>query len=131
MRRLIAIGLLLALAGCAAPSATASGQPLRYPLYFQEWSARLDEEGKLVVKTAAAYAASHPFAEVTVNGFAAPDGSSQANVDISRTRAQIVSDELVNDGVSPDRIKRGALGATPFAFSALESRRVEISVLAR
>jgi len=131
MRHLIFAGSLLALAGCAAPSLTASGQPLRYPLYFQELSARLDSEGKQVVAEAAAYAAAHPFADVSVVGFAHPDVSPQASADISRTRAQVVVDELVANGVAPGRIRQGSMGATPYAFSALESRRVEINVLAR
>ncbi len=93
MRRLIFAGSLLALAGCAAPSLTASGQPLRYPLYFQELSARLDSEGKQVVAEAAAYAGAHPFADVSVIGFAHPDVSPQESADIARTRAQVVVDD--------------------------------------
>jgi len=131
MRRLIFAGSLLALAGCAAPSLTASGQPLRYPLYFQELSARLDSEGKQVVAEAAAYAGAHPFADVSVIGFAHPDVSPQESADIARTRAQVVVDELVADGVAAGRIRQSSMGSTSYAFSALESRRVEINVLAR
>lgn len=130
MRRLIVVVFsLLALAGCMAPVLTQSGRPLRYPLYFQEWSSQLDDEGREVVRLAALYANSHPLAEVTVNGFAAPDGPKLANDDLARARAQVVADTLVSDGVAANRIKRDSEGATPFAFSAYESRRVEISVL--
>ncbi len=131
MRRQIVLGSLLALAGCMPAALTSSGQPLRYPLYFQELSARLDEPGKQVVKTAAVYAQSHPTADVAVVGFADPEGSKQANIDISRTRSQVVADELVANGVAASRIHREAMGGTPFAFTSLESRRVEISVLTR
>ncbi len=130
MRRLIVVVFsLLALAGCMAPVLTESGRPLRYPLYFQEWSSKLDDEGMQVVKLAALYANSHPLAEVTVNGFAAPDGPKLDNEILARARAQIVSDTLVANGVAASRIRRDSEGATPFAFSAFESRRVEISVL--
>ncbi len=63
---------------------------------------------------------------VTVSGFAAPDGSVQANKDISRLRAQVVIDTLVKDGVAPSRIQRHSIGAVDFTLDSQESRRVEV-----
>ena len=40
-----------------------------------------------------------------VIGFADPAGSQKANIDLSRTRAQVVVDQLTRDGVEPGRIR--------------------------
>jgi outer membrane protein OmpA-like peptidoglycan-associated protein len=65
---------------------------------------------------------------VSVSGFADPEGSQRANIDISRTRAQVVVDQLVRDGVARDRIRLTAHGPTDYTQTSLESRRVEIAV---
>lgn len=126
MRRVVVVGSLLSLAGCMDAS-----QAVRFPLYFEELSANLDGGGKAVVKDAADFARAHPSGEVVVIGFADPSVPMRAGVDISRTRAQVVADELVADGVAPARVRQDAMGGTPFAFSRLESRRVEINVIPR
>ncbi len=63
-----------------------------------------------------------------VIGFADPVGSAQANIDVSRLRAQVVTDELTANGIDAGRIQRSARGATQFQLTAQESRRVEIVV---
>ncbi|HEY2132329.1 MAG TPA: OmpA family protein [Acetobacteraceae bacterium] len=124
MRRFFAVGLMLALGGCAA----GEGSTSRYVVFYQQWSAQLDTSAKSVVDGAAAFAMRHPTQPVIVVGYADPDGSSQANIDISRARAQVVSDELVANGVAPARIQRSARGTTDFTGTSQESRRVEIDV---
>ncbi len=138
MRRLTALALLLGLGACAAPAApprtaapppTASTAPRQsFVVYFVEWSAALDEAAQKVVTSAAAAAKQNPTAPVTVVGFADPAGSSAANSDISRTRAQLVTDQLTQDGVDASRIQHVGRGPTDYTASALESRRVEIDV---
>ena len=44
------------------------------------------------------------------------------------TRAQVVADQLVTDGVDRSRIVIGAQGATGFTLTSQESRRVEIAI---
>ena len=125
VRRLGLIGLLVCMAACtSAPPAA----PQRFVVYFQEWSAALDDSAQGTVAAAAKWAADHPNQSVAVNGFADPEGSKQANIDISRTRAQLVVDQLVKDGVSQQRIRLGAKGPTDFTLSSQESRRVEIAI---
>jgi outer membrane protein OmpA-like peptidoglycan-associated protein len=63
-----------------------------------------------------------------VIGFADTVGSAQANIDVSRLRAQVVADALTANGIDAGRIQRAARGATQFELSAQESRRVEIVV---
>jgi peptidoglycan-associated lipoprotein len=124
MRRFFAVGLMLALGGCAV----GEGATSRYVVFYQQWSAQLDNSATAVVNGAAAFAMRHPTQPVIVVGYADPEGSPQANIDISRTRAQVVSDALVAQGVAPARIQRSARGTTSFTGTSQESRRVEIDV---
>ena len=128
MRRSVSVGLALALGTSLAACASLEGTSNRYVVFYQPWSAQLDNPAKGVVDIAAGFAQRHPDQPVTVAGFADPDGSRQANMDISRTRARVVSDELVARGVAPDRIGRVANGETDFDDSLQASRRVEIDV---
>jgi outer membrane protein OmpA-like peptidoglycan-associated protein len=127
MGRLLAVATLLVLGACSmVGSAPNSGQ--RFVVFFTEFSAQLDEPAKAAITGAANYSQQHPALAVGVVGFADPVGSPQANVDLSRLRAQVVSDGLVAGGVPVANIRREARGATNFALSGQESRRVEITV---
>ena len=62
-----------------------------------------------------------------VSGYADRTGSTDANVKLSSTRAQVVADGLLAAGVAPARIVQqphGAVGGDP----GIESRRVELSL---
>jgi outer membrane protein OmpA-like peptidoglycan-associated protein len=124
MRRLVLIGLVLAVAACMAPEPPGR----KYVLFFQDWSAQLDDAGRSTIDQAAAQAKSLPSATVLVAGFADPVGTPQANIDMSRLRAQVVTDALVGAGLPRDRIQLRARGSVGFVDASLESRRVEVSV---
>ncbi len=124
MHRLLLAALVLALGACS----TFEAPSRRFVVFYSEWSAALDDPGKAVVSGAAEFAKRHPEQPIIVSGFADPEGTAQANVDISRTRAQAVADQLVADGVAPARIQRRARGSVNFESSSQESRRVEIAV---
>ena len=125
MRR---FGCLLLLALVAACTMAPSGPPHKIVVFFQEWSAALDPAATSAVGAAAQWAKDHPDGAVKVVGYADPKGSAQANDYMSLTRAQIVADQLVTDGVPRDRIVLGAHGATDFTLTSQESRRVEIAI---
>lgn len=124
MRRFVGVVFLLTLGACAvfAPKAQ------RYVVFFQQWSAALDNGGVQAVSAAATAAQQFPDRPIVISGFADPEGSPQANIDISRARAQMVSDALVKQGVSAARIRRQAIGEVNYALDSQESRRVEIYV---
>jgi outer membrane protein OmpA-like peptidoglycan-associated protein len=124
MRRSFVLGVLLAIGACAGPPPVTQ----RLVVYYQEWSAALDDSAQAIVKSAATWANSHPTASVEVAGYADPEGSPQANRDVSRTRAQRVADALVADGVAKERISVTAHGSVGFAMDPQESRRVTISL---
>ncbi len=124
----LAVLLLLCLGACTAGEPPAAQ---RFVVYFQEWSAGLDDNAQKAISGAAQWARRHPTEDVTVTGFADPQGSQKANINLSRTRAQVVVDQLTRDGVAAGRIHLEARGITDFTLSALESRRVEIAVAGR
>lgn len=124
MRHWWVLGLLLATAACAGPPPESQ----RMVVYFQEWSAALDDSSQAILKSAATWANSHPAARVEVAGYADPEGSPQANRDLSRTRAQRVADALIADGVPAQRVTVAAHGSVGFAMDSQESRRVTISL---
>jgi outer membrane protein OmpA-like peptidoglycan-associated protein len=124
MRRFACL-LLLAIAACTAPAAP---PPHRILVFFQEWSAAIDKPAAGAITAAAEWAKDHPADVVKVIGYADPTGSAQANEYMSRTRAQVVADQLVIDGVDRSRIVIGAQGATGFTQTSQESRRTEIAI---
>ncbi len=141
--RFVALAGLLALAACAdapaptvaapaAPAAAAApatpAQPARagaYPVFFEPWSANLDEAAHAGLTRVAELARANAALPIRVVGFADPQGSREANVILSRLRARIVADELIEKGVPRNRIRVEFRGPTP-GFDSLESRRVEI-----
>lgn len=130
MRRMIALALLLGLGACSTmtPSPQAAGGGPSYVVYFQEWSAGLDRAADNVIAAAARAAAADPAAPVHVLGSADMLGSPQANIYLSQTRAQVVADGLVRDGVAPGRIVQGARGSVQPVGGNVESRRTTITI---
>jgi outer membrane protein OmpA-like peptidoglycan-associated protein len=126
MRRL---GLLLLLL-CAATTSTCAADPpmQKFVVFFQDWSAALDNNAQTVIGNAASWVKSHPGNVAHVNGFADPTGSKAANGLLSELRAQVVVDQLQTDGVDPSRIEQKGHGSVQFALTSQESRRVEISI---
>jgi outer membrane protein OmpA-like peptidoglycan-associated protein len=126
MRRLGILVLLLSVVAGGARAADAPSQ--KFVVFFQEWSAALDDAAQAVITQAADWVKSHPGNIAHVNGFADPTGSKQANVLMSDLRAQVVADMLQADGVEPKRIRQRGHGSMQFALTSQESRRVEISI---
>ena len=123
----------LAFAAFIAVTGTALAAPAAYPVFFQPWSAAIDSNAASTIKLAAKAALADPAAPVVVTGAADTVGSLAANRDIAQTRAQVVSDALVADGVPESRItvvSSGAVaapGAPPGSYAQF-SRRVLIKV---
>jgi len=129
MRRL---GILFLLLCAATASACAADPPAqKFVVFFQEWSAALDDNAQAVISNAAAWVKSHPGNTAHVNGFADPTGSREANILLSELRAQVVVDQLQTDGVDPNRVQQTGHGSVQFALTSQESRRVEISISRR
>jgi outer membrane protein OmpA-like peptidoglycan-associated protein len=126
------LGLLLLLL-CAATGSARAADPTRqkFVVFFQEWSAAIDDSAQEVISHAADWVKSHPGNVAHVNGFASTVGSRQANILLADLRAQVVVDQLLTDGVDAKRVQQRGHGPVPFALTAQESRRVEISISRR
>jgi outer membrane protein OmpA-like peptidoglycan-associated protein len=112
MRRILCIGILAGLTACAAT--TPQGPlPPAVPVFFQPWSAALDNNALSAIASAAQGAKAMPEADVSVTGAADSQGSQQANIYLSKTRAQVVADQLAADGVDPSRIRVHGVGIVP------------------
>ena len=124
-RRLV----LLLLAAVLSPAlARAADAPQKFVVFFQQWSAALDDAAQDVIAHAADAAKAQRTAAVHVNGFADPTGSKRANELLTDLRAQMVADQLQSDGIDPKRIRQRGHGSVQFALTSQESRRVEISI---
>jgi len=115
-------GLSMSAAQAADP------QPTRFVVYFQPWSAALDDSAKDVIAKAADMMKSNSRAHAMVQGYADTTGSKKANLLMSDLRSQIVVDELQADGAASIKIKQAGHGSVQFLISSQESRRVEIAV---
>jgi K(+)-stimulated pyrophosphate-energized sodium pump len=121
---------MLLLAACAAPAPLygAAGQPSL--VFFEEWSAAIDGSARATLSTVAQRAKAAAGTRIVITAFADPGGSAEANADVTRLRARRVSDTLEAMGIPASRIERRAMGGVAFTGTALESRRVEITIVA-
>ena len=124
MRRLV-LGLgLLALSACAQQT-----PPDRiFAVFFNDFSSNLDPTAMAIVSNAADIAKRFPKYPVKVSGYADRAGSAQADIDLSRARADAVANLLQQDGVAASRITRTAVGTPPNSQPGVERRRVEIDI---
>jgi len=127
MRRRLALMLMLAFATTAGANA-AEPAGRKFVVFFQEWSVAIDDNARKVIAEAAEFARENPTARVRVTGYADPTGTKKSNIMLSELRAQRVTDTLMEDGLPGQRIQQRGKGPVQFAISALESRRVEITV---
>ncbi len=125
MRRFLPLLLLGLLAGRADAQTTPN-----FVVFFQEWSAALDDSAQGVLTQAASWAKAHPGTEVVVTGFAATTGSQNANLLLSELRAQMVVDQLTGDGIAASRIQPVGRGSVKSALDKQQARRVQVSFIA-
>jgi len=110
------------------------GRPATFLLYFLEGKDELTPESEREVERVFAEIAARPYPEILVIGHTDAVGNAQFNDQLSRQRAQRVRDDLINRGISADRIevsgrgKREPLIPTPEGVSEPKNRRVEINV---
>jgi outer membrane protein OmpA-like peptidoglycan-associated protein len=123
--------LLLLLSVLAGSAHAEDTKARRFVVFFQEWSAALDEPAQAVITQAADFAKANPRAPVRVHGYADPTGSREANILMSELRAQRVADQLRDAGIAPARIRQDGHGSVKFAITSLESRRVEVEIPGR
>lgn len=131
MRRRAALLALtmIGLSGCALVAQQYHPAEPKFVVFFDSWSASLDQKGVTVVSGAAQAALKDPTATVQVVGFASTIGTDAANQKLSEQRAQVVLNQLLADGVPQARITSMSRGATSYEMSPIEARRVEIDII--
>ncbi|HTQ72641.1 MAG TPA: OmpA family protein [Acidocella sp.] len=110
MKKLLFVSLLAGLGGCASLQAPPGPPPPASPVFFQPFSAAFDQPALVTIASVAKAANAQPDEPVTVIGAADSVGGALANKYLSETRAQVVADQLVADGVAQDRLRIHARG---------------------
>lgn len=131
-------GAVLALAGCAetqgpwrtlrkpVAAAAPTCADFQSSVYFEEDSAALTKEARMVLSGAQAQARGCAVKSVRVIGLADAVGTSEANLVLSRRRAESVTSALAKAGFSKveiDRVAVGDAGAVAASGAAAPLRR--------
>jgi outer membrane protein OmpA-like peptidoglycan-associated protein len=130
--------------GETAPPASAPTQVERPALmvrtqgevFFAQGSWALTPSGQTKMREIAEILQQYPDSDVYIRGFASPEGSTEANRQLSERRADAVRNELLSYGIAPDRLHVFAMGETSPVVTGSEadltmSRRVEIIIVPR
>lgn len=100
-----------------------------YAVYFAQWSAMLDPDALTVINAAGGWAMQNPEAEVMLAEYLDPAGP-QAMADLSRLRAQLIEDKLVEAGIERERVRHIKRNVGEVPGMSQESQRVDIIVRA-
>ena len=98
-------------------------------VFFQCAKSDISTQQAANVKAIADFLKANPNAKVTIKGYASPEGNPEVNQKLSEARAKAVADMLINKlGISADRIKTEAGGATSDIYPVNELNRVAVSI---
>jgi len=116
--------LLVGLGGCAWLS-----DSQKFSVYFEPYSAVLNQQSHDTIKAAAKFAQSHALQPIAIDGFSAPPDPKRDVEGLSAQRAETVKQALIDDGVDPNRIVTAANGIVdPKILPDVAVRRVDINV---
>jgi outer membrane protein OmpA-like peptidoglycan-associated protein len=103
--------------------------PQKFSVYFQPYSAELDEQALQTVDAAADFARDHRGLAVAVTGYSAPPDPDRDVPGLSADRAAAVARVLARVGVEPNRVSMSGNGIVdPKALPTVSVRRVDITV---
>lgn len=120
-----AAAVVLMTAGCGA-SVTPPSAKQEYLVFFDDFSAHLSDEARTVIDSAAAEAKRRHTTRIRVEASANANGSPDATMKIARTRAAVIRDALVSDGVSDATILQVPLGQMGTTDTSVMMRRTAI-----
>jgi peptidoglycan-associated lipoprotein len=119
--------LLLAVLAACVPQAPGT-EAGRFVVYFDEFSANLTPEAKQSVADAARRARETNATGVRIEARASATGTPAANQYLAATRAQVVADELANDGLDRAKLHQVPIGQTGSGDPSVAERRVDIVI---
>ena len=98
-------------------------------VFFQCAKSDISTQQAANVKAIADFLKANHNSNVTIKGYASPEGNPEVNQKLSEARAKAVADMLINKlGISADRIKTEAGGATSDIYPVNELNRVAVSI---
>lgn len=100
-----------------------------YAVFFAQWSAMIDEDAATVINSAAGWALQNARAPVLLAEYLDPEGPAPV-ADLSRLRAQLIEERLVQQGVARERIGRSRRAVSEVPGMGAESQRIDIVVRA-
>ena len=98
-----------------------------YAVFFAQWSVFLDPDALAVVHAAASFATEEVDVPVVLAEYLDPAGPS-AIADLSRLRAQLIEEKLVEAGIARDRVSRLRRAVADVPGMPQESQRIDIIV---
>jgi peptidoglycan-associated lipoprotein len=128
IRGVLVIAAVAAMGGCAGGKQLVRQpkpcQDQRAQIYFEPDSAEMTAAGQAILKEAAAAARGCEVEEVQVVGLADAVGAPDANLELSKRRAEAVSAALAAAGLPPARFEVAAAGQADAVTSSGEARPV-------
>ena len=100
-----------------------------HAVFFAQWSAKVDDDAKTVIRSAANWAKENMAFQVILVRYAGPDSASALH-DLANLRAGLIESELVGLSVAADRISRETRDITTIPGMPEESQRVDILIKA-
>ena len=98
-------------------------------VFFQCAKSDISTQQAANVKAIADFLKANPNSNVTIKGYASPEGNPEVNQKLSEARAKAVADMLINKlGISAARIKTETGGATSDIYPVNELNRVAVSI---
>src|SRR5262245_1983507 len=109
-----------------SPSASGSNVFTFDLIAFMPGSSSLTQDSNEQIDNIAAIMRAYPSAQVTIGGHTDNSGSSAANMELSKARAESVADALTRNGVNADRVQSEGFGdSRPVADNTTEDGRVQ------
>jgi outer membrane protein OmpA-like peptidoglycan-associated protein len=141
LRAGVALGLALVVCGCQAPRKAPAGPlivapshctDISFPIYFEPRSSALTQEADRLIAVASDQARGCAVTGIIVVGLADAPGSPDANLELSKRRANAVTSELARRGFTNVEFREGAVGALDASTSAGAHRplrrRADVSI---
>jgi outer membrane protein OmpA-like peptidoglycan-associated protein len=118
--------VLSSAANSQAPTGPTNQSEPRFLVYFDEFSAFLNDEAKTIIAEAAKRARDTGAHRIVVQARASATGTSETNKYLAQTRASIVADQLEADGIARAMIQQEPIGQTGSSDPTVTNRRVDI-----
>lgn len=124
---MLLLPVLSAMTGASAQTPTTTTREIpRFLVYFDEFSAKLSDEAKNVIASAAKKARETGAKGIVVQARASATGKPETNKYLAQTRSSIVTDELEDDGIARSMIQQEPIGQTGSSDPTVYNRRVDI-----